>query len=342
MLRSKSAMRTIEVQEILKAAGAEDVQKHVEHSLVEPISSIGARPSKRIRNHLVDLSFALAMDNSAEDFRWQEWRSRAGDLLENIHLASLIVDDIQDGSAERRGGPALHLEYGLPLALNAGNSLYFWELWKLQQFGLPSEQQNRLMQRTLRMFVEAHLGQACDVGNRIREIPQEEVAAVSLSTMKLKTGALSGYALSLGAFLLNVPEDRLLALDQMGRRFGVALQMFDDVGPDPRLAFSQRQQEDLQLQRLSWLMAIAANSLGAKEYKQVVDTLDDLPGQFETVLAIFHENKIWLKARSAAEKYLAEALGDFQKLLPMKSKQSAAFTQLKELAEVLKEAYAKL
>jgi geranylgeranyl diphosphate synthase type II len=43
--------------------------------------------------------------------------------LELLHNAFLIHDDIQDGSAVRRGRGALHEEQGLPLALNAGNAL---------------------------------------------------------------------------------------------------------------------------------------------------------------------------------------------------------------------------
>jgi geranylgeranyl diphosphate synthase type II len=43
--------------------------------------------------------------------------------LELLHNAFLIHDDIQDGSAVRRGRHALHKEHGLPLALNAGNAL---------------------------------------------------------------------------------------------------------------------------------------------------------------------------------------------------------------------------
>lgn len=45
-------------------------------------------------------------------------------LIEVIHAGSLIVDDIEDGSTQRRGGPCLHLLHGVPLALNAGTWMY--------------------------------------------------------------------------------------------------------------------------------------------------------------------------------------------------------------------------
>ena len=43
--------------------------------------------------------------------------------LELLHNAFLVHDDIQDGSDARRGGTALHVEHGTPLALNAGDAL---------------------------------------------------------------------------------------------------------------------------------------------------------------------------------------------------------------------------
>jgi geranylgeranyl diphosphate synthase type II len=43
--------------------------------------------------------------------------------LELLHNAFLIHDDIQDGARARRGQPALHVEHGAPLALNAGDAL---------------------------------------------------------------------------------------------------------------------------------------------------------------------------------------------------------------------------
>ena len=61
-------------------------------------------------------------------------RGRAGEppplrwpaLVEIIHAGSLIVDDIEDGSTQRRGAPCRPPAYGVPLALNGANWMYFW------------------------------------------------------------------------------------------------------------------------------------------------------------------------------------------------------------------------
>ena len=46
-------------------------------------------------------------------------------LCEVIHNGSLIVDDIEDSSDLRRNKPCVHKIYGVDVAINAGNFMYF-------------------------------------------------------------------------------------------------------------------------------------------------------------------------------------------------------------------------
>lgn len=48
-----------------------------------------------------------------------------GGLIEYLHTASLIIDDIEDGSILRREKPCSHLVYGLDRSINAANLVYF-------------------------------------------------------------------------------------------------------------------------------------------------------------------------------------------------------------------------
>jgi geranylgeranyl diphosphate synthase, type II len=45
-------------------------------------------------------------------------------VLELFHNAFLVHDDIEDGSLMRRGQPALHQDYGVPIAINVGDSIF--------------------------------------------------------------------------------------------------------------------------------------------------------------------------------------------------------------------------
>ncbi len=53
-----------------------------------------------------------------------------GDLVEMLHNASLLIDDIQDNSKLRRGSPVAHSIYGVPLTINAANYIYFLAMQK--------------------------------------------------------------------------------------------------------------------------------------------------------------------------------------------------------------------
>src|SRR5262249_1158542 len=53
---------------------------------------------------------------------------RTAVAIELLHNALLIHDDIEDESLERRGAPTLHLMHGVPLALNAGDTLTLMSL----------------------------------------------------------------------------------------------------------------------------------------------------------------------------------------------------------------------
>ena len=50
---------------------------------------------------------------------------KIGALIEFLHTASLIIDDIEDGSILRREEQCSHLVYGLDRSINAANLIYF-------------------------------------------------------------------------------------------------------------------------------------------------------------------------------------------------------------------------
>ena len=86
--------------------------------------------------------------------------------IELLHNALLIHDDIEDGSEERRGQPTLHRLHGIPLALNAGDTLSLLSLRPLQDSvkrvgpGLAMT----LFKETERVAWESAEGQAMELG----------------------------------------------------------------------------------------------------------------------------------------------------------------------------------
>ena len=73
--------------------------------------------------------------------------------IELLHNAFLIHDDIEDGSARRRGRPTLHELHGSPLALNAGDALAIMALVPLRDWSVLGARVSRLVSDELLAMV---------------------------------------------------------------------------------------------------------------------------------------------------------------------------------------------
>ena len=251
-------------------------------TLRAPLRELFNRPSKLIRAEMVMAGYALSGEGeerrptSARDVR--RLRTLA-DALEALHVGSLIVDDIQDGSAERRGSPALHRLHGVPLALNAGNALYFWPLEWIRDLDLPEGLELRLYRMVHAALFRAHLGQALDLGAPIDQIEQGSVAEICAAAVELKTGELMALALGVGAALAGGGPRRLTALMDFGRRFGVALQMHNDLENLSAPIAASKRLEDLRLRRPTWIWSQAAQVSTPEEYADFLAAVRALPSE---------------------------------------------------------------
>lgn len=260
--------------ELRFGGGVDDLLERV---LLLPIRDLTGRGGKRIRGRLVELGYELADPRPLSSLLSQRFCKMGAEIVELIHAGSLVVDDIEDGSKIRRGEPSLHQRYGLPIALNAGNWLYFWPLKLLQEMGLPKEKEVFLYRIYHRTLLRAHFGQALDVGLHIDTLEQERVAAICLSSMELKTGALTAFGLVMGAVLGGAPGELFPRLDEFGHGFGLALQMFDDIGNLKGGTDLSKRFEDLALRRPSWVWALAAKNYPGEVYRRFVAAVRSLP-----------------------------------------------------------------
>jgi octaprenyl-diphosphate synthase len=154
-------------------------------------------------------------------------------LVELPHNASLIHDDIEDNSDERRGKPAVHLLYGTDTAINGGCFLYFLPLTCIENWDAPAELKNRVYSVWGEHMRRLHLGQAMDINwhRNFAAIPGPEEYTLMCS---LKTGALARLAAVLGILtgLHAVTANSAVLIDAIGgaaEKLGVGFQILDDV-----------------------------------------------------------------------------------------------------------------
>jgi geranylgeranyl diphosphate synthase, type II len=151
--------------------------------------------------------------------------------VELLHNALLIHDDIEDESEERRGRPTMHLLHGVPLALNAGDSLTLLSLRPLfdNYEHLGAELSLRILEETERMAMESAEGQALELGWRrdnVFEVDQEDYLGMVLK----KTSWLATiYPLRVGALIGTRGRVEPDALIPFGFLLGAAFQIQDDL-----------------------------------------------------------------------------------------------------------------
>lgn len=259
------------------------------------------------------------------------------DALEAIHAGSLIVDDIQDGSRERRGAPSLHEIFGVPLALNAGNWLYFQPFEWIRALGLPDATELALYRLCHETMYKAHMGQAIDLGSKIHEAPREHVRSICLSSLEMKTGALMRMAILSGAILGGASPSRVSALSGFGSEFGVALQMFDDIGNFCLPSKDPKRFEDLRLKRPTWLWAIAAEQGedAFSRFKLAVEALPDEAALMSWVREVGFVNQ----ARLEAEDFLESTLNRLHRELEVPERFSTGLQLLHDLSERIRTSY---
>lgn len=245
------------LQDILEHSGVADpvVQPLLQRALYGPLRTFLTRPGKGFRGQLVELTYELAGGESPLP-------DELPLLIECLHAGSLIIDDIQDGSEQRRGAPSLHRQLGVPLALNAGNFLYFVPQYLLTQARLSATVQQRIQARLGQCMLCCHQGQALDLSVRLPQVAPADIPRVAEQVSALKTGALMGFAAALGALAAGAAEATVDRLQRFGEQAGVALQMLDDLSGVLNPKHAARGLEDLQELRVTWAWACLAHELG--------------------------------------------------------------------------------
>jgi octaprenyl-diphosphate synthase len=186
-------------------------------SNVAAITEIGeylrAGGGKRIRPALLLLSAKLF------DYKG-EGAVKLATVVEIIHTATLVHDDIIDEAQIRRGRPAANTQWGNSMCVLAGDWLY------MQAFKIAVQERNfRILDVLIELtqqMVEGELLQMEKLGHLISL--QEH-----LDLIYRKTACLFSVSMRVGGILGGATEEEEDRLGQYGRQLGLAFQIVDDV-----------------------------------------------------------------------------------------------------------------
>jgi len=206
-------------------------------TLTQPLRDLLSRGGKRWR--------PLLMTLVCETLGGKESALPLSPLIEFCHNASLIHDDIEDNSDERRGKAAVHILYGTDTAINSGCFLYFLPLcciesWTKELHITQNLNSDSLIRKIYAVWAEhmraLHLGQSMDIAWH-RDFSSLPSVNDYLAMCALKTGCLAKLSAVLGicsAAAVNIyahknENDLNKLFGAAAENLGVGFQIIDDV-----------------------------------------------------------------------------------------------------------------
>lgn len=275
---------------------------------VEAVSQIAqylqANGGKRLRPILLLVSCRLFQTPSPEAIRLAA-------VVELIHTATLVHDDVIDEARTRRGKASANIIWGNQTSVLAGDWLY------MQAFQIALRQRSfeilDLLITLTQQMVDGELLQL----ERIGKIDITE--ADSMELIDRKTASLFSACTRLGAIAATATEQQQAMLGEFGWNLGMAFQLVDDI-----LDFTSRESvlgkpvgNDLREGKVTLPLIYALQSATAQERAMVQTVLDDnnysrVP--FEEIRALVNRHHGIERARARAHEFTAksrELLGNF-------------------------------
>ncbi len=147
--------------------------------------------------------------------------------VECFHKASLIHDDIEDGDDHRYGHPTVHIRYGVPAAINAGDYLIGEGYRLLATSGFDGDSCTKMITAAAEGHRELCLGQGEELAF-CRE-PQPVTENEVLQIYRQKTSAAFKVAVLVGATAAGLDSQTCATLSKFSSSVGTAYQIQDDM-----------------------------------------------------------------------------------------------------------------
>ena len=219
---------------------------------------------------------------------------RLAAAVEFIHTATLLHDDVVDGSGMRRGKRTANLIWGNPASVLVGDFLFSRAFELMVEDG--SLKVLRILSHASAVIAEGEVEQL--TSQRQIETDEEQY----LTIISAKTAALFAAACRVAPVVAEADEDSELALEAYGKYLGIAFQLTDDVidyasdaatmgkgvGDDFRdgkmtlpviLSYARGGETD----RAFWRSAIAGDRISHEDLKQAISLLRSTDALSDTV-----------------------------------------------------------
>ena len=254
---------------------------------------------KRVRPALVLLASNLVSGHATPS------AIRMAAVMEMLHSATLVHDDIIDEARVRRGRASANAKWGNDVTVLVGDWLY------MTAFDMSLRERNfdilDALTRMTRLMVEGEIIQLSLVGN------SHITEAQHLDIVRRKTAYMFSTCAEIGGITAGASPDERRALAHYGLSVGIAFQLIDDVLDfvSTEAKLGKPVANDLREGKLT-LPLIYLMEMGAAEHRRLIETVIGERG-FETVgrdevLRLIHEHGTLDRARQEARRYANQAV----------------------------------
>jgi octaprenyl-diphosphate synthase len=312
--------RLDQIEDVLNQALQDDSAKWMEDvffmqksapALLQPCKDLISRGGKRWRPLLMCL-VSEALGGSS---------LHLAPLVEFCHTASLMHDDIEDDSPERRGKAAVHLLYGVDTAINSASFLYFLPLICIDSFESGAELKSKLYKLWALYMRRLHLGQSYDIDwhKKTDFIPSLDDYYTMCS---LKTGSLARFAVEVALLERNMSNN---ALGEAAEKLGVGFQILDDVKNLTTGIVGKRRGDDIIEGKMSLPILLYLHGKGSERHSFVKNCFADakkgenVDTAITSIIKALEDDNVLIEAEKKGRSLLSEAEKVFSTITPKKT-----------------------
>jgi len=246
-------------------------------------------------------------------------------IPEVIHNGTLMVDDIEDASEFRRGKPCTYKIYGLDIAVNAGNAMYYLPLLPLikNKEKISKEKLCKVYEIYVQEMISLSMGQAMDISwhkgianaDKLEERDYLQMCAY-------KTGTLARMSAKIAAVLADANEELTDKLGHFAESIGIAFQMQDDILDLTGEEFAEKKGgrgQDITEGKRSLIVIHTLKVANAKDRKRLIEILNMHTSDQklkEEAIKIMEKYGSINYAKDFARKIVKESWKEVERLLP--------------------------
>jgi octaprenyl-diphosphate synthase len=223
-------------------------------------------------------------------------------IIEMVHLATLVHDDVVDEAEIRRGRPTLAANWGNEVSVLLGDCLFAHALKLAASF--PTPEICRAVASATNTVCAGEI-----VQNQRRKYFELSLAEY-FKTVSMKTGELFALSCDLGAFLSGADAEQRAGLRQYGLSIGTAYQIYDDCvdlfGAEIRAGKSLG--TDLAKGKLTLPMLLLLERVDLNDRKKIQGLVEEWePAYFPEVMILLRNNQVLDESCRCVQQHLQTA-----------------------------------